>query len=173
MKAKRGGKILSPKHGPVQLFWNSLPANKPGQAKPMTRAPPPPSKYVYVPGSKASTAAPLGDASRVKSAVDQQQQLPPSEGWKGDGDYDSGLEDAAQTDSIQQEGGERSTLTFTAMSKKPPLKGVTRVVKKAAGKVVAKVGTGTSIVQPAKKSIWDRLGGKVGETSGKVQLHFH
>ena len=169
MKAKRGGRILSPKHGPVQLFWHSLPFDKPGQAKPMTRAPPQPSKYVYIPGSKPSTAAPPEDASGVESAGDQ-QQLPAREGWKGEGDYDSGLEDAAQTDSIQQEGGERSTLTFMAMSKKPPLKGVKRVVKKGTGKVVAKVGAGKSIGQPAKKSIWDRLGSKVGETSGKVHV---
>lgn len=135
------------------MFWQH---NKPVQPKRTLQ----PSKYVYIPGSQ-----PNRETSGVDSSSDRQR--PPNEGWKEEGDDDSGLEDGAQPNSLQQEARERDTLTSTAaFSKAPALKGTTRVVRK--GSAASKVGMEKSTSQPGKKSVWERLGGKVGETSQKV-----
>ena len=111
------------------------------------------------------------------TADGQQQQVQRlNEQWKEEGDADSGLEDGAQADSLQQEEevGKLPSTTRTFL-KKPVLKSV-RYVAKQRSKLVTGVPaevklTGTSSgakgqQQVAKKSIWDRLGSKVGETSG-------
>lgn len=106
----------------------------------------------------------------------QQQQL--SEQWKDEGDADSGLEDGAQTDSLQgEQGGGKLPSTARTFLKKPVLKSVRYVAKQKSNLETegpsgeAKVpgmssgAKGQQLI--VKKSIWDRLGGKVGETSGK------
>ena len=155
MKAKRSGKILSSKYRPVQMFWQSIPIDKP----------------TYT--NQANSIPPTG------AAGNQQQQL--NERWKEEGDGDSGLEDGAQADSLQQgeETGERS-LTFVALAaKKPVMKGVVHAAKQssARSRLVTRVATENKLTgtpsgvkgqqQIMKKSIWDRLGGRAGETSGK------
>ena len=99
----------------------------------------------------------------------QQQQL------VDEGDADSGLEDGAQAETLQR-GKQDRKLPSTARTilKKPVLKSV-RYVAKQKSKVGAEVppveaksSSGAKDQQQvAKKSIWDRLGSKVGETSGK------
>lgn len=116
-------------------------------------------------------------ANSSDTTEDSQQQQQLNEAWKEDGDGDSGLEDGAQADSPQQndEAGERS-LTTRVLSKKPILKSVMHAAKQTASarpKLAARVPaekklTVTSIgaqgrqEQTAKKSIWERLGNKVG-----------
>ena len=135
-----------------------------------------PSKYVYVPSNQAS-AVPL-----TGSSDDQQQQR--NERWEDDGGDDSGLEDGIQTDFQQQKGGESSLIPMV-FSGKPVLKSVMHVAKQsnAKSRLVTKVVKEKKLTDESetlsrvkgqrqgKKSIWERLGNKVGETSGKVRTN--
>ena len=124
--------------------------------------------------NQANSVPPTNRASR------QQQVQRLNEQRKEEGDADSGLEDGAQADSLQQqEEVGKLPSTIRTFLKKPVLKSV-RYVAKQKSKPVTGVPaqvklTGTSSgakgqQQVTKKSIWDRLGSRVGETSGKVPI---
>ena len=142
--------MLSSKYGPVQIFWQAIPMDKPAPQMKQT--------------NQANSVPP------TNMAADQQQQQLVDEG-----DADSGLEDGAQVETLQQrKQGGKLPLTARTILKKPVLKSV-RYVAKQKSKVVAeappveaKSSSGAKDQQQvAKKSIWDRLGSKVGEISGK------
>lgn len=132
---------------------------------------PQPSKYVYVPSNQAGTAL-TGSVGPGLPDIQQQQG---DDVWKNEGDGDSGVEDEPGTESLQHK-AEGSSLTVTAFSKKPVLKSVRYVArqgetaklrpvageKKVAGEPGAAGRKKGQLV--VKKSIWDRLGSKVGET---------
>lgn len=150
--------MLSSKYRPVQIFWQAIPMDKPA------------------PQMKQTNQVPVNSVPQTNMA-DSQQQQQLVEQWKDEGDADSGLEDGAQMDSLQQgkQGGKLPSSTRTIL-KKPVLKSV-RFVAKQKSKAVAEVppaeakvtaiSSGAQGQQVAKKSIWDRLGSRVGETSGK------
>jgi hypothetical protein len=149
--------MLSSKHRPVQIFWQAFTMDKP------------------TPQMKQTNEANLLPPTNMADGQQQQQLI---DQWKDEGDGDSGLEDGAQADSLQRRKESRklpsTTRTFV---KKPILKSV-RYVAKQKSKLVAEVPPAEMKLtvassgaqgqqQVAKKSIWDRLGSKVGETSGK------
>ena len=108
----------------------------------------------------------------TNTADNQQQQL--SDRWKDEGDADSGLEDGAPADNVQEEEG--TGVRPSTLLKKPVLKSVRYVAKQnsAKSKLVTRVPAEKSITgisggaqKVAKKSIWERLGNRAGESSGK------
>lgn len=155
------------------MFWQSLPFSKPAQPM-QTGSVPQPSKYVYIPlGNQARTAPSSSGGAGLFD--DQQQQR--DNVWKDEGDGDSGVEDETGTESIQYQ-AKGNSLTVTA-SKNPVLKSLRYVARQsevAKGRLVSKVAKPKKVVgEPGvagrmkgqklvKKSIWDRLGSKVGES---------
>ena len=155
------------------MFWQSIPFSKsaqPTQAGSATQ----PSKYIYIPGNQACTSP----SSSGGAGLSDDQQHQGDNAWKDEGDGDSGVEDEAGTESLQRK-TKRSSLTVTASSKSPALKSVRYVAQQSETtklRLVSKVAKQKKVVgEPGaaghmkgqklvKKSIWDRLGSKVGES---------
>ena len=146
--------MLSPKYRPVQIFWQAIPMGK--AAPQMTQT------------TKTNSVPPT-------NAADSQQLEQLNEQWKDEGDADSGLEDGAQAGALHHQG--EGVGTF--LKEKPVLKSV-RYVAKQKSKHVSGVpppeakSTETSSgakgqlhVQVTRKSIWDRLGSRIGDGSRK------
>ena len=85
MKAKKGGKQLSPNHPPVKMFWHAQRSNQPIPSAGITRQPPlnVTSKYIYT--SNPTNPRPTNDEDREESndtsklkdnPMTQQQQHP-------------------------------------------------------------------------------------------------
>lgn len=133
------------------MFWQAIPIDKPAQTKQINE----------------TNSMP---ATNTVDGQQQQQQL--SEQWKDEGDADSGLEDGAQADSLRQE-EETGVRPSSTVVKKPVLTSVRYVAKQssAKSKLVTRVPAEKNLTGASggtqKRNIWERLGNRAGESSGK------